>query len=195
MARKSLTAETKRTVLDRFDNSCANCGEKETYLEIHYIVPLSRGGTDNIGNLAPLCWKCHQLAHSGYNIREKQKEILKTAGGRKRSCSAEAFDAAFTKFINGEIGKMKFSELTGYKSPKVSPYFKEAMKRHGMASIRNNLDIAMTNRGVNWAYNLRDGDVIGCIEYIDGRKEDILYHNTGENDVSYIHRKRKHMAS
>ena len=191
MARKSLTAETKRTVLDRFDNSCANCGEKETYLEIHHIVPLSRGGTDNIGNLVPLCWNCHQLAHSGYNIREKQKEILKTAGGRKRACSAEAFDEAFTKFLNGEIGKMKFCELTGYKYPLGSPLFAEALKKRGIAKMKNYLDAAMVNVSAFSGYSLEEGVVIGFIEYEDGTRKDLCYHNTGANDIKYTHRKFK----
>lgn len=42
---------------------CGNCGEKDTHVELHHIVPKSRGGTDAPSNLQLLCVSCHELAH------------------------------------------------------------------------------------------------------------------------------------
>lgn len=32
---------------------------------------------------------------------------------------------------------------------------------------------------------MKDGDPVGYIEYLDGRKETMYYHDTGENDVEH----------
>lgn len=41
---------------------CANCGSAES-VEWHHIVPLSKGGTNNLSNIVPLCRRCHFGAH------------------------------------------------------------------------------------------------------------------------------------
>lgn len=38
---------------------CANCGSTNN-LEVDHIVPLSRGGTNDIDNLRILCKSCHR---------------------------------------------------------------------------------------------------------------------------------------
>jgi len=41
---------------------CVRCGasNKEKRLEVDHIIPISRGGTNDIGNLQTLCWECNQ---------------------------------------------------------------------------------------------------------------------------------------
>ncbi len=41
-----------------FDHRCLRCGHKKTLTEDH-IVPLSKGGSDDISNLQPLCKSCN----------------------------------------------------------------------------------------------------------------------------------------
>ena len=36
-----------------------NCKDEKTYMTIDHIVPRSKNGTNNIGNLRPLCRKCN----------------------------------------------------------------------------------------------------------------------------------------
>lgn len=40
------------------------CTEKR-WLQVHHIVPVSHGGTNDIDNLATLCFRHHQLRHEG----------------------------------------------------------------------------------------------------------------------------------
>lgn len=49
-------------IMNSLSPSCQNCGSSD-FLEIHHIVPILFGGTNNIGNLAVLCGSCHRLAH------------------------------------------------------------------------------------------------------------------------------------
>lgn len=49
---------------------CGCCGNKEN-LELHHIIPISLGGTDDYYNLIYLCFNCHKEIHK--NILEKIK--------------------------------------------------------------------------------------------------------------------------
>ena len=47
---------------DRHDNCCARCGKQEK-LTVDHIQPVSKGGTNDIGNICPLCRSCN--SHKG----------------------------------------------------------------------------------------------------------------------------------
>jgi len=53
--RKTMTEK----VLARDPHMCANCGSINE-LEIDHIIPLARGGTNDLDNLRILCKKCNQ---------------------------------------------------------------------------------------------------------------------------------------
>lgn len=55
-------ADLRQTVLRRDGNRCGNCGGRER-LQVHHIVPLSRGGSNQPGNLRTLCYDCHARLH------------------------------------------------------------------------------------------------------------------------------------
>jgi len=42
---------------------CEICKNDVEYLEVHHIIPKSRGGTDDCDNLKKICLVCHGLAH------------------------------------------------------------------------------------------------------------------------------------
>ena len=54
--------EVRQLVLDRDGRRCGNCGSTEE-LHVHHIVPLTRGGTNEMGNLRTLCKSCHARLH------------------------------------------------------------------------------------------------------------------------------------
>lgn len=60
----SIPPATRRQVLAHYRHKCQQpgCG-RTNYLEIHHVVPRSRGGTNDPGNLTCLCSACHRLAH------------------------------------------------------------------------------------------------------------------------------------
>lgn len=54
--------ELRQLVLERDHFQCGNCGSSEN-LHVHHIVPLSLGGTNELGNLRTLCKSCHERLH------------------------------------------------------------------------------------------------------------------------------------
>jgi 5-methylcytosine-specific restriction endonuclease McrA len=37
----------------------------ESKIQLHHLVPRSRGGDDTLGNIVPLCRRCHELVTIG----------------------------------------------------------------------------------------------------------------------------------
>lgn len=65
---------------EKLGKVCCNCGS-ELDIEYHHVIPLALGGTNNITNIVPLCYVCHQIVHGSKNIRRlKRSEDT----GRKR---------------------------------------------------------------------------------------------------------------
>ena len=54
------TARKERLKLDR--HKCTECGSKES-IEVHHVIPRSRGGSNAISNLLTLCDVHHQQKH------------------------------------------------------------------------------------------------------------------------------------
>lgn len=46
------------------EGSCCSCGESKSRLDVHHIVPLSAGGTNEPWNLITLCASCHRSAEA-----------------------------------------------------------------------------------------------------------------------------------
>ncbi len=49
------TALEFQELCKRYGSRCLGCGDTESVLEADHIVPLTRGGADDIGNIQPLC--------------------------------------------------------------------------------------------------------------------------------------------
>lgn len=70
--------------------SCCICGWQEATRDIHHIIPVSKGGTNDMSNLVVLCPNHHRMAHSNL-ISE---DVLKDANIRTISSpSKEGQDA------------------------------------------------------------------------------------------------------
>ena len=54
--------ELRKSALTRDGYKCGNCGGA-IGLMVHHIVPLSKGGTNSLGNLRTLCEECHRKLH------------------------------------------------------------------------------------------------------------------------------------
>ncbi|MBD2447815.1 HNH endonuclease [Nostoc sp. FACHB-152] len=54
--------EVRKYVFQRDKYQCKSCGKTsiETDLTIDHIIPLARGGQNDISNLHTLCWICNQ---------------------------------------------------------------------------------------------------------------------------------------
>lgn len=57
------TYEERKSILTRTHNICACCGKKLTtkIMTVEHIIPLSKGGTNDMKNLIALCYDCNKL--------------------------------------------------------------------------------------------------------------------------------------
>jgi 5-methylcytosine-specific restriction endonuclease McrA len=56
----NFTAEEFKELCERYGNKCLACGDAEAVLEADHVVPLTRGGSDEISNVQPLCGSCNR---------------------------------------------------------------------------------------------------------------------------------------
>lgn len=70
----------KQAAKARDDYKCQYCGKKNCRLEVHHLLPRSRGRSDKLENLITLCSDCHRLAHgSEEQLLAFQKKFGKKA--------------------------------------------------------------------------------------------------------------------
>ena len=75
----------REAILHRDNYTCQCCGKKNCRLEVHHLLPRSRGGSDKLANLITLCSDCHHLAHSSEEqLLAFQKRFGKKAKGALR---------------------------------------------------------------------------------------------------------------
>lgn len=75
----------KQAAKARDGYKCQRCGKKNCRLEVHHLLPRSRGGSDKLANLITLCSDCHRLAHSSEEqLLAFQKKFGKRAKGTLR---------------------------------------------------------------------------------------------------------------
>lgn len=163
--------------------TCVNCGCMEN-IEYHHIVPVLLGGTNNLTNIVPLCGSRHKAAHNGRHISKCRN--LKNSG-RKPIEFDNKYRNALNLYISGQIGARKCKELLGIKQQiriQAWKHFKEYVDKYDILEVRNNVDIVGTSSELKYGVN------VGYVMYKDGRKEDLIYKDTGANDVEYTKRSK-----
>jgi hypothetical protein len=69
-----LPKKLKRRTLERDDNLCVRCGSQDD-LHVHHVIPMSKGGSHDMDNLAALCDECHRIAHGGRDMQEHENVV------------------------------------------------------------------------------------------------------------------------
>lgn len=59
----SYTRSEWRKLCEFYDHRCLCCGMKFQRLTVDHVLPLSKGGTNNIQNIQPLCRSCNSRKH------------------------------------------------------------------------------------------------------------------------------------
>lgn len=65
-----LSSRTASKIFKRMDLPCSCCGfyKKEIVLDMHHIIPHSKGGADDMSNITYICPNCHRIAHTDINL-------------------------------------------------------------------------------------------------------------------------------
>lgn len=58
-AEGSFTTEEWKSLCDYWDWTCLRCGRCDVKMSVDHVIPLSKGGTNYISNIQPLCLKCN----------------------------------------------------------------------------------------------------------------------------------------
>jgi 5-methylcytosine-specific restriction endonuclease McrA len=59
-SRGSFTAKEFEELCERYGNKCLSCGVTGVVLEADHVVPLTKGGSNDISNIQPLCGICNR---------------------------------------------------------------------------------------------------------------------------------------
>lgn len=65
-----LTNKTIEALRKRDGNGCSICNEENVQLEVHLIIPISKGGDNKLENLILICPKCRQSIEKKRELRE-----------------------------------------------------------------------------------------------------------------------------
>ena len=144
--RKQQTNPTFRNnVYNEKGNSCGNCGTTEN-LEIHHIVSLENGGSNNVGNLALLCYVCHDKAH-----KRAVRDYAQT--GRPNLIEFSEAEKHLSRYFNVEIGMIECKKLLGMSAKTKGTWYRlvnEYKKKHKIEDFYNNIDLINSqNRRTN----------------------------------------------
>lgn len=88
-------------ILARDSHRCLMCGYGEV-LDVHHILPLSRGGTNYEHNLVTLCANCHRLAHRGTITPAQMRDAL--AWELAQGVTERMYDGQFDYDVLREMG-------------------------------------------------------------------------------------------
>lgn len=82
MKRKQIPKKLRQKIFERDNFTCVYCGarEYEEPLEIDHVIPISKGGTNNINNLVTSCRTCNRIKHSDIPTPRQLKSIAKALG-------------------------------------------------------------------------------------------------------------------
>ena len=167
MAKRNTTQGFRKALKERYGTKCYICGEEGA--ELHHLIPLWMGGEDEPNNFIPLCTWHHMLMHKARSMRQGHK----SHHGRNRSVAkVEGYKYIIDDYLHCKIGTAECKKALGMtEKTAISDrvWFKEYIKEQGITAYKNNIDVIRSQeRSKGHKSKL---DVLGWIEYEDGRKE------------------------
>ena len=73
------TSEQWEKLCSFFNGICPRCGKQTDKFTVDHIIPLSRGGTNTIDNLVPLCLRCNIQKSNIYTTDYRPENVKEWA--------------------------------------------------------------------------------------------------------------------
>jgi 5-methylcytosine-specific restriction endonuclease McrA len=74
----SFTGKEWKSLVAKFDGRCVCCGKTPAKLTADHVVPVSRGGTNYIANIQPLCAPCNSSKHNRHSTDYRDTPFTRT---------------------------------------------------------------------------------------------------------------------
>jgi hypothetical protein len=138
LRQEQTTPKWRSAVFKHKGKKCAVCEAKED-LEIHHVLPLVKGGTNDMSNLLVVCQEHHKQLHGKIHKRTANN-------GRKRITTYEESIPVLKMYFNKEIGNKECCTLLGYATTNHScslfEYRKKYRDQYGVPKdFYNNIDL------------------------------------------------------
>ena len=110
--RAKISYEARKIMRDK-QRVCANCGSTEN-LDVHHIVPVSKGGITEESNLVYLCKSCHLKAHAQVmsGLKERVEIVFADMRAKKILSMAKALKIENSVIFDTVVNNINNLELT-----------------------------------------------------------------------------------
>lgn len=86
--RKPISGRLRQDVFMRDNYTCQICGanryKDNAKIEVDHIIPVSKGGTNDINNLQTLCRRCNREKHNRTDLKHDKKKLKELKGAHKK---------------------------------------------------------------------------------------------------------------
>lgn len=156
MARKSISKRTRFEIFKRDSFTCRYCGKRppDTILHIDHILPVSKGGNNDLLNLITSCQECNMgksniLISENVALEKQEKQIKADKENTNRINMIARARRALKNRENKELdfAKKDLSKLIGEKFSLSDSYIeslKKAIKKHSLKTVLEAIDICST---------------------------------------------------
>jgi hypothetical protein len=176
--RKTLSKKTRFEIFKRDSFTCQYCGKSapDVILQVDHIMPVSKGGENEITNLITACYLCNQgkrdiLLDDDAVIAKRKKQLDELQERREQIEMMYEWQSGLADLDSEQVGVVckLFSELiSGYSiNENGQEYLKKVITKYGLSEVLESLRIS-----TNQYLELRDGkttpeSVTKAYEYIE----------------------------
>ena len=121
--KQRMYSEARKIIQDR-EKVCINCGSREE-IEMHHIVPLSKGGSNNEGNLVYLCFECHCKVHETIRGQGEAEESVVVNARLPIEIKEVYKGVSMRKFLNNLLKQQDNGYLRIEEDKLITPWMKE----------------------------------------------------------------------
>lgn len=215
--RQPIPRKLRHQVFQRDGYRCRECGasKDETSLEIDHIVPVAKGGTNDIDNLQTLCRECNRMKHTDEwvggetDLEVAQNELFVLEESVKKEKNKLKSTDDENKIIEYEFNIIKLNETINVVKDNIEKIKLEEQKLKIKSEKQrnerqrrdrffkklyvdlNNNEIQLLSKHFNISYNNKD-EIIKHLIHNYSEKEIIsgldneLYPNIEESDYKYF---------